>query len=70
MSGEALRALKKAEAEKEKTAGAQAAKSAPAEKAPMKSTVADRLKAELPGMKTAVMWAEILDRPVSRRGRR
>ena len=35
-----------------------------------KQTVADRLRAELPSMKSAVMWAEILDKPLSRRGRR
>ena len=41
-----------------------------APKQPPKPTVAERLRAELPSMKTAVMWAEILDKPLSRRGRR
>ena len=42
----------------------------PAPKQPPKPTVADRLRKEMPSMKTAVMWAEILDKPLSRRGRR
>ena len=51
--------------------GKQNAASAPsAPKQPPKPTVAERLRAEMPGMKTAVMWAEILDKPLSRRGRR
>lgn len=37
---------------------------------PPKPTVADRLRSEMPSMKTAVMWAEILDKPLSRRGKR
>ena len=42
----------------------------PAPKQPPKPTVADRLRKEMPSMKTAVMWSEILDKPLSRRGRR
>lgn len=42
----------------------------PASKEPPKPTVADRLRQEMPSMKTAVMWSEILDKPLSRRGRR
>ena len=41
-----------------------------APKQPPKPTVADRLRNEMPSMKTAVMWSEILDKPLSRRGRR
>ena len=42
----------------------------PALKQPPKPTVADRLRKEMPSMKTAVMWSESLDKPLSRRGRR
>ena len=41
-----------------------------APKQPPQPTVADRLRAELPSMKTAVLWSEILDKPLSRRNRR
>ena len=53
-----------------KTPEAKAVPVPPAPKTPPKPTVADRLRAEMPGMKTAVVWAEILDKPLSRRGRR
>lgn len=42
----------------------------PAPKQPPKPTVADRLREELPSMRTAVVWSEILDKPLSRRNRR
>ena len=41
----------------------------PSPKQPPKPTAADRLRAELPSMKTAVLWSEILDKPLSRRKR-
>ena len=52
--------------EKERTA--EAPKAAP--KQPPKPSAAERLRSELPSMRSAVVWAEILDKPLSRRGRR
>ena len=52
------------------TPGPDAGPVPPAPKQPPKPTAADRLRSEMPGMKTAVLWAEILDKPLSRRGRR